>query len=236
VSGNPPASPGAASPPPHELADAPWKQRVKDGVVGLSLANLVLVGAWFPILFDKDFSYFNQVQVKAATLLALLTNLLWLAAAFFLVMRLWRSTRRDWVRCVIHGLLLAVLILPLDFVRSVLMKIPDYQVAAFFHRPLAMALFLALLALVVWQHRRCARALTVVVVVLSPVAWLTVVHILGLLLGLQHLRQSGVEPALGNTACDGLEIRSAPGQQDSEPSHSYTTRGPRRGASMTLPI
>lgn len=192
---NPSASPGAASPPPPDPADALWKQWVKDGIVGLSLANLVLVGAWFPVLFDRDFSYFDQVQVEAPTLLALLTNLFWLAAVFFLVMRLWRSTRRGWVRFVIHGLLLAVLLVPLDFVRSVLMRIPDYQLAAFFQRPSVMVLFLVFLVLVAWQHRRCARAMTVAVVILSPVAWLTVAHTLGLLLGLQHLRQSGVEPA-----------------------------------------
>jgi hypothetical protein len=192
---NPSASPGVASPPPHGPADALWKQWVKDGIVGLSLANLVLVGAWFPILFDKDFSYFNQVQVEAPTLLALLMNLFWLAAVFFLVMRLWRNTRRGWVRFVIHGLLLAVLIVPLDFVRSVLVKLPDYQLAALFQRPLLMVLFLVFLALVAWQHRRCARTMTAAVVILSPLAWLTVVHTLGLLLGLQHLRQSGVEPA-----------------------------------------
>jgi hypothetical protein len=199
VSKNRSASPGAFWPPPPALVEK-WKVWAKDGILGLSLANLVLVGAWFPILFDKDFSYFNQVQVEAPTLLALLTNLFWLAAGFFLVMRLWRGTRRAWVRPVIHGLFFALLILPLDFVRSSLANIPDYQLVAILQRPLAMVSVLVFLALLVWQHRRCARAMTAVVVVLTPLAWLTVVHTLALLVGVQHLRQSGVTPALAPLA------------------------------------
>ncbi len=176
--------------------DPLWKQRLKDAVLGLSLANLVLANAWFEILYDKDRGYFNEVPVKTPTLLALMVNLAWLTGVAWLVMRVWRSTRNRAVRFAIHLLFLAALIFPVDFLRTNLLKIPDYQVVVFLKHPTGVALTAILLLLVIWQHRRVARFAAVVVVLFAPLALLTVAHTVLLLVGVLHLNQDDADPPL----------------------------------------
>ena len=62
-------------PLPHSL-----KQKIKDGIVALSLANLCFANAWFTILYDTDRGYYNKLPIQMSSTLALLINIIWLAA------------------------------------------------------------------------------------------------------------------------------------------------------------
>jgi hypothetical protein len=174
----------------------PLKQKIKDGIVALSLANLCFANAWFTILYDTDRGYFNKLPIQTSSTLALLINILWLAATVWLAMRVWRRFQNRLLHFALHMAFLVLLLVPVDFVRHQVFHISDYQVVVFFQRPVVIFCSVVLLALVVWQHRRVARVVTVLVVVVSPLALLTLAKIGLLSLGVMHLKQADYEPVL----------------------------------------
>ncbi len=174
----------------------PFKQKIKDGIVALSLANLCFANAWFTILYDEDKGYFNKLPIQTSSTLALLVNILWLAALVWLGIRVWRRFRNRLLHFTLHLAFLALLLVPLDFVRHQIFHISDNRVALFFQQPVVMICSVVLLALMVWQHRRAARAAGVLVAILSPLALSVLVKILLLLLGVMHLKQADYEPVL----------------------------------------
>jgi Sulfatase len=174
----------------------PFKQKIKDGLVALSLANLCFANAWFTILYDADKGYFNKVPIQTSSTLALLTNLLWLTAAVWVGLRLWRRFQNRVLQFALHLAFLALLLIPADFIRHQIFHIPDFQIVAFFQRPVVMFCSVVLLALVVWQHRRAAKAASVLVVIFSPLALSVLVRILLLLFGVTHLKQADYETVL----------------------------------------
>jgi hypothetical protein len=178
------------------LLPRPFKQKIKDGIVALSLANLCFANAWFTILYDTDRGYFNKLPIRTASTLALLINILWLTATVWLALRVWRRFQNRRLHFVLHLAFLVLLLIPVDFVRHQFFHIGDYQVMVFFQRPVVMFCSVVLLALVVWQHRRAARVAAVLVVILSPLALLTLAKIGLLLLGVMHLKQADYEPVL----------------------------------------
>ena len=174
----------------------PLKQKIKDGIVALSLANLCFGNAWFTILYDTDRGYFNHLPIQRPSTLALLINIIWLTATMWLGIRVWRRFQNRLLHFALHMAFLALLLIPVDFVRHQFFHFGDARVITFFQRPMVMFCSLVLLALVVWQHRRVARAAAVLVVILSPLALLTLAKIGLLLLGVMHLKQAEYEPVL----------------------------------------
>ena len=174
----------------------PLKRRIKDGIVAVSLANLCFANAWFTILYDTDWGYFNKVPIKTSSTLALLINIFWLSAVVWLGMRVWRHFQNHLLHFVLHLAFLSLLLIPADFVRIQIFHIVDNRVVMFLQRPVVMFCSVVLLALVVWQHRRAARVAAVLVVILSPLALLTLAKIGLLLLGVMHLKQAEYEPFL----------------------------------------
>jgi hypothetical protein len=174
----------------------PFKQKIKDGLVALSLANLCFANAWFTILYDTDKGYFNKVPIRTSSTLALLANLLWLTATVWVGLRVWRRFRNRLLRFALHLAFLALLLIPVDFIRHQIFHILDFQIVAFFQQPVVIFCSVVLLALVVWQHRRAAKTASVLVVILSPLALSVVVKIMLLLFGVMHLKQADYEPVL----------------------------------------
>ena len=194
------APPKIAPPAEHQEGTVqlpqPLKRKIKDGIVAVSLANLCFANAWFTILYDTDWGYFNKVPIQTSSTLALLINILWLSAVVWLGMRVWRRFQNRLLHFALHLAFLALLLIPVDFVRHQFFHISDYNVIGFFHRPMVMFCSLVLLALVVWQHRRVAKVAGGLVVILSPLALLTLAKIGLLLLGVMHLKQAEYEPIL----------------------------------------
>ena len=174
----------------------PLKRRIKDGIVAVSLANLCFANAWFTILYDTDKGYFNKLPIRTSSTLALLINIFWLSVVVWLGMRVWRRFQNRLLHFALHLAFLGLLLVPVDFVRHQIFHISDSQIVAFLQRPVVMFCSVVLLALVVWQHRRAARVAAGLVVILSPLALLTLAKIGLLLLGVMHLKQADYEPVL----------------------------------------
>lgn len=174
----------AIPPPSHPI----WRE-IKAGLMALSFANLCFLTAWFSPLYDADFGYFNKLPVNNATLLSLAVNLLWFAALTWVVIRVLRRHPGAWWHLPVHVLFFLLLLLPLDFCRLSVFHITDYQIYMFLKKPAVLLGLLALFAAVVWQHRRVARVLAVVVGLLSPLAFFTLLKITLVCLGIQHIAQ-----------------------------------------------
>jgi hypothetical protein len=174
----------------------PIKQKLQDGLVALSLANLLFIRAWFAALYDADFGYFNKLRVTAMTLLALATNLAWTTALAWLMIRAWRRWQNRWFHLAIHLLFLSVLLVPLDFIRGVVFNCHLSRVFAQLKHPVVGVPTGLALALILWQHRKAARAAALLVGILSPLALFVVARTALLLLGVENLAQHGAEPAL----------------------------------------
>ena len=177
----------------------PFRQKVKDGLLALSLANLCFIPAWFSQLYDSDFGYFNNLPITLPTLLALLTNLAWLTSVVWLVLRAWRRFQNRIFHFMIHMGFFVLLLIPLQFVRSWI-TLPERISGLLLKHPSLMIAAIAAVALAFWQHRRLAKIAALGVGFMTPLAFFTVAKIVLLCLGVTHLRQADFEieaPPLG---------------------------------------
>jgi hypothetical protein len=109
----------------------PLKQKIKDALVALSLANLLFLRPTFDLLFDDD-RFFNRLLVTNHDLLALFANIFGAAALIWLGMRAVHRFRQPVIQLVLHLAFFSLLLIPADFVRAKFYSIPDYLVLAFF--------------------------------------------------------------------------------------------------------
>jgi hypothetical protein len=179
------ADPWLRVPPPGH----PLRKKIRDGLVALSIGNLCLITAWFSQLYDSDAGYNNLLPITRPSLLALAVNIIWIAAVAWLIMQLLRRVQNRWLHLLSHLLLVALLLLPIDFCRVKVFEITDYQVITFFRKPLAFLALLTLMVIIVWQHRRAARVAGVLIGILSPLALFTLTRIALLCLGLLQIKQ-----------------------------------------------
>jgi hypothetical protein len=170
-------------PLPHSL-----KQKIKDGIVAVSLANLCFIKVGFDLLSDDD-RYFNKLPATSLMLLALAVNLFGFALLAWLVMQMLRRFSNRWLHLTVHLMFLFLLLLPLDFVRLKFFDITDYQLVVFMKQPAAMVCGLALLALFAWKHRLIAKIAAEMVAVLSPLAVFMLVKITLVCLNVVQLKQ-----------------------------------------------
>ena len=174
----------------------PLKQKIKDGIVAVSLANLCFSGAWFTMLYDQDNGYFNRLQVLAPSLTALVMNILGLAAVIWLAMCIRRRFPNRALRLGMNLAFLALLLIPMDFCRAQVFNILTHQVIVFFKQPVMMVCTPVFLALIVWQHDIVARIAGVLVGILAPLALLTLGKAALLCLAIIHLSQHASDRVL----------------------------------------
>ncbi len=166
----------------------PLKQKIKDGIVAVSLANLCFIKVGFDLLFDQD-RYFNKLLVTPSMLLALVLNILCFALVFWLVMRMLRRFPNTLLQLPFHLTFLLLLLFPVDFVRLKLTNIADYQIVAFLKQPVVIIAVLAVLVLVAWKHRSLTKIAGVAVGLLFPLALFSFVEIALVCLGMTQLKQ-----------------------------------------------
>jgi hypothetical protein len=173
----------------------PLKEKIRDGIVAMSLANLCFVTAWFNTLYDKD-SYYNKLPVTSLTLLALLANICWSSIFIWLIIRLARHFQNRILRMIFDLCFAGLVLIPLNFIRYGILQIWDYQVLQFFKQPAVILFAVVMLALVLWKHRWAAGTVRFVAACLSPLAFFTLGKTFLLLLGVMHLQQQIVAPSL----------------------------------------
>jgi hypothetical protein len=170
----------------------PLKQKIRDGLVALSLANMCFLKVGFDLMYDTD-RFFNKLPVTTPMLLALLVNITGVALLAWLVMQMLRRFSSRLLHLAAHLVFLLLLLLPVDFIRLQLTTITDYQIFVFCTRPATLVCELALLALIVWQHRVAAKIGAVVIGILSPLAIVWFAKITFICLGVISLEQCVTE-------------------------------------------
>ena len=153
--------------------------------MAVSLANLCFICSWFRPLNNSDFGFFNNLPITPPTLLALLTNIFSLAAVFWLVLRAWRRWQNRWFHLIVHLLFLALLLVPLDFIRA--QTNPKHSLTLLLHQPAGMFVAVVFGALILWQHRLAAKIAAIGVVIFSTLAVFNLAKIVLLCLGIIHL-------------------------------------------------
>lgn len=160
------------------------KHKIKDGIVAVSLANWCFVSVWYRLFSKLGFGFFTRLPLNQATLLAMLANIFWLAAVFWLVLRAWRRWQNQWFHLIVHLLFLALLCMPV-FVH--IQTHSQHTLTFLLHQPAGMFIAAIIGALIIWKHRLIARIATIGVAVLSPLAVYTLARIILLSLGILHL-------------------------------------------------
>jgi hypothetical protein len=161
------------------------KQKIKDGLVAVSLANLCFISAWFHPLRSMNFGFFNNLPINNATLLALLTNILLLGAIFWLVLRALRRWQNEGFHLAIHLLFWLMLLIPLEFFRAE--THPAHSLTFLLRQPVGVFVAVVIAALVLWKHRWVAKTAAIVVAILAPLAVYVLAKIVLLFLGVIHL-------------------------------------------------
>jgi hypothetical protein len=187
------SAPAQTAPPAEHGGDTiplpqPLKQKIKDGIVAVSLANLIFLRSTFDMLFDDD-RFYNKSVVTATDLLALMFNIFWVAAAIWLGMRAVHRFRNLTTQLALHLAFFSLLLIPADFVRNKFYSITDYQMLIFFKQPVVLLSLAAIIPLVLWQHRRIAIAVAGLLGILSSFAFVILVKIVLLTLGVTHVRE-----------------------------------------------
>ena len=168
----------------------PLKQKIKDALVALSLANLCFTIAWLGLLYDNDQGFFRSYPVLLPSLLALATNIFGLALLVWLVLQALRRFPNRGFHLAVHLLFFGLLFQLLNYWRVELLHISG-SVTQLLKEPAGMFVVVILLIFVVWQHRLLARSAAVVVACLSPLAIYTLVKIALLCLGLVTVVRPG---------------------------------------------
>ena len=168
-------------PLPHSL-----KQKIKEAIVAVSLANFCFLNASFDLLFDQD-RFYDKLPATPVLLLALLANIFGLAAVIWLGIQARRRFQNRALRLGLDLLFLVPLLFPVDFIRMKMLNITDYQLLAFFEQPMVMLGAAVVLALVVWRHQRVAHATAVAMGIVSPLAFFMITKNILVCLGIMHL-------------------------------------------------
>jgi hypothetical protein len=174
------------------------REKIADGLVALSLANLCFIKVGFDLLSDHH-RYFSKLPVTLPTLLALVGNILGFAGLAWLAMRIRRRISHNWWQLPFHLFFLFLLLFPLDFIRLKFFTIADYQIVAFLKQPVVLVCGVAIFSLVIWKHRIITRIAAAGVGILSPLAIFLFVKIALIGLGVLQIKQCMVAPAFPPT-------------------------------------
>ncbi len=164
-----------------------FKQKIKDGLVAVAMANCLFARALSRYVFSGN-GYFKNLPVVPPQLLALGLNILLLTFVIWMAIGFWRRTRSNLLSVGLELLFLSLLVFPLDFIRAQVLGYTDAQLVAFLKNPLTMIGLAILLGLILWKHRLVARKVAATVVVTCPVAFLVLIRILLLSTGLMEDR------------------------------------------------
>lgn len=147
----------------------PLKQKIKDALVAVSMANLCFIKVSFDLLSDAN-RFYNRLPATKAMLLAMTTNIALLSFIIWLGIQALRRFPNRWFHLPVHLLFVGLWLFPVDFVRMDYFHATDYEILKFLEQPVVMVCAVAVVALAVWQHRLAARTAAMLAAILSPLA------------------------------------------------------------------
>jgi hypothetical protein len=154
------------------------RQKIRDGIWALSLANLCLANSWYVCLYTSpSMQYFRKYACTPPKLVAFVVNLLWISALIWVVLQAMRRARSRWVRPVCEWTFLLILLVELDVWRQIVLSVPFSEVLRWLKHPIGTVAALAFMACLVFRRRWVVRAAAVVVGILSPLVLMTLARI-----------------------------------------------------------
>lgn len=144
---------------------------LRDAVLAFSLANLCLARAWYALLNETSFGYFDRLPVSPRNLLALLANFLVLTLAGW---AFGRAVRKSGSRVLRWGAGLLLWVLLLNFGRAFLLHKTWPETLRWLGQPLFL-LVLGLAGVAFWRWPRWVLRLAMVIgILVAPAAVVTV--------------------------------------------------------------
>jgi hypothetical protein len=160
-------------PLPHQV-----RQKIKDGIFALSLANIYLISAWYiPLYTVWSQHYFKKTPLTGGKLLGLTVNLLCLAALIWLVICAMRRSRSRWFRPVCEWMFLLLLLLPLEFCRQIVFAWPTHVLLGWVKHPVGTVALLGFLACLLFRRRWIVQLAAAGIAILSPMVLMTLARI-----------------------------------------------------------
>lgn len=146
----------------------------RDTILALSIAHLTFIHAANGLLFELYYGYFNRVPVNRASLAALLLNIFGLAVVLWGVGRLVRRTNHRVLSSLACLAVCAIALIPLNFARTHYSNLGAAKLVALLKEPLIMIAAILVVLLALWFHRRTAKLVMVIYLILSPMVLFTV--------------------------------------------------------------
>ena len=154
---------------PSLTSSSPWR----DAVLALSIAHFSLIQAAHGQLYERTFAYFSCVPVSRASLAALLLNILALGLVLWIAGRLVRRINSGIIFSLASLAICAAPIIPFNFVRTHFWDLNAAKVTPFLKQPLVMIAAVTIVIAALWFHRRVAKVLMVIYMILSPMVLFT---------------------------------------------------------------
>jgi hypothetical protein len=180
---------GRYIPPPR-----PLKQKIKDGMVALTMATWCFVRPWSHLLFDGN-RYFNKLPAARVELLALVVNVACFALLVWLGIGIWRRCRTGMLSLLLDMSFLFLLVFPADCIRMELLGMTDTKLIGLLRQPAVITGLFVILAFLIWKHRLAARTLAMIIFITFPVALLTLARIILLCLNVLPVKACAYSPA-----------------------------------------
>ena len=155
-------------PPPAPWLRWPRREHTLDAIACLSLSTLCFSQARSEMLFRPSWDFYNQIPLRAPSIVAFVLNVGGLAAIGLLGVRCIRRVRRPTWRRLAAGAAAVTLILSLNFVRITHETVSRWTDVI--GRPGLLALFALALAASLSRPRRALRVIRGLALVFSPLA------------------------------------------------------------------
>ena len=158
-----------------------WIRAWPRWAMAFSLAHLCLVRAWYSTLFPAGYGYYNQIPVTLPLLVALLLNLVLLTLVFKLGIFAARRSSREWTRRLGTLVLALLFLIPVNFVRLQYLGIAGADMVRFLIHPAVLGGALVA-AILIWRwHYLAVRVLRGFLLVMVPLALVTLFQLLQLM-------------------------------------------------------
>lgn len=151
--------------------------KYQDAFVALSMANLMFLRVWRELLFVNDADAYWMPDYTFASYLAVILNVIWIAAALFWATLLIRKVDNSALTTVGRLGFLLLFVFPLEYLRT-LLDIDESTIhGCLDHAVISGAIGLGIAAfaayLLIWQLARTVRTLRWVLLALAPLAAIT---------------------------------------------------------------
>ena len=157
-----------------ESAGAPERPSAwRDLALALSIAHLLFIQGTYGLLIERTYGYYNRIPVNQASLAALLLNIFGAGFALWVIGRFVRHVNRPALYSLANLVVCAAALVPLNFARVHIWNVTAKKLPAVLSLPVLVIVAAVGALAVLWFHRRAAKILMVIYILVSPMVLLT---------------------------------------------------------------